>query len=281
MSEQRAILFLATVSSQLSHQQYPATHSINALCERINSYLAKKLPPHLHPLLIRLRAFCVRHMLQLEQRLRMNPTFKLLLRTRIIPPSLAFMAATASTIYIARYLYVNSLDLLTNIVGVAYPAYQSILAIEYGDSLLNNSSTETATTDDSVIRQRSNLDKKQWLMYWAIYGVLTTADHWAGSILQFFPIYRLAKIGVLMWAQHSKYNGATWLYDTFVKPLLPPPSTYLPQQPLQQKERREEEKEVIASTSPPFTSMVMPSVWASTNNLTSTPNESQRIHSTE
>ncbi|KAJ2816786.1 hypothetical protein IWW50_006376, partial [Coemansia erecta] len=69
-----------------------------------------------------------------------------------------------------------------------------------------------------------NLDKKQWLMYWSIFGLLTTADHWAGPILRLFPMYRVAKIAVLVWAQHRKYNGAAWLYDMFVRPLLPPPS---------------------------------------------------------
>ncbi|KAJ2376440.1 hypothetical protein IW150_001984 [Coemansia sp. RSA 2607] len=170
----------------------------------------------------------------------MNPTFKLLLGLRVVPPGLAFVAAAASTVYAMRYLYTHALDLLTNIVGVAYPAYQSMMAIEYGDNLPSESVdkdvcaqiSEEAMSDgpkgQSLERalgiMRPNLDKKQWLMYWAIYGVLTTADHWAGPILRLFPMYRIAKIGVLVWAQHGEYNGATWLYDTFVKPLLPPPT---------------------------------------------------------
>ncbi|KAJ2546698.1 hypothetical protein EV175_005501, partial [Coemansia sp. RSA 1933] len=169
-------------------------------------------------------------------RLHINPTFALLLRTRVVPPSIAFIAAAASTMYAVRYLYTHALDLLTNIIGVAYPAYQSIMAIQYGDAnevpaqwsgskdqSIDNGAHPLTSAAAALGISTPNLDKKQWLMYWAIYGVLTTADHWAGPILRLFPMYRIAKIGVLVWAQHQKYNGAAWLYDTFVRPLLPPP----------------------------------------------------------
>ncbi|KAJ1822889.1 hypothetical protein LPJ56_000494 [Coemansia sp. RSA 2599] len=145
------------------------------------------------------------------------------------------MAAAASTVYVVRYLYTHALDLLTNIVGVAYPAYQSMMAIEYGDAASESTAVDSSqglpkdqqrSLDTALGIAEPSLDKKQWLMYWAIYGVLTTADHWAGSILRLFPMYRVAKIGILIWAQHRKYNGAAWLYDTFVKPLLPPPSVH-------------------------------------------------------
>ncbi|KAJ1769515.1 hypothetical protein LPJ74_004001 [Coemansia sp. RSA 1843] len=198
--------------------------------------MQRTLPPHLHPLFVKLRAFCVRQTFVLEHRLHINPTFTLLLSTRIVPPSIAFIAAAASTIYAVRYLYTHALDLLTNIIGVAYPAYQSIMAIEYGDTIVtsvhrSDNGEEPFDTGTHPLSSAAaalgiatpNLDKKQWLMYWAIYGVLTTADHWAGPILHLFPMYRIVKIGVLVWAQHQKYNGAAWLYDTFVRPLLPPP----------------------------------------------------------
>ncbi|KAJ2515017.1 hypothetical protein GGI11_003889 [Coemansia sp. RSA 2049] len=216
--------FLAAVA-RVPKEKFPATHAANAVFGKLDLVMQRRLPPHLHPLFVRLRAFCVRQAFVLEHRLHINPTFALLLRTRIIPPSVAFVAAAASTIYAVRYLYTHALDLLTNIIGVAYPAYQSILAIEYGgdDDGLSFDDHNSSTATEALGIAAPNLDKKQWLMYWAIYGVLTTADHWAGPILRLFPMYRIAKIGVLVWAQHQKYNGAAWLYDTFVRPLLPPP----------------------------------------------------------
>ncbi|KAJ1801392.1 hypothetical protein LPJ59_000319 [Coemansia sp. RSA 2399] len=229
--------FLAAIA-RVPREKYPATHAANAFFGKLDTAIQRTLPPHLHPLFVKLRAFCVRQAFVLEQRLHINPTFTLLLSTRIVPPSIAFVVAAASTIYAVRYLYTHALDLLTNIIGVAYPAYQSIMAIEYGDTDavpthgLGNGEVRVGSGPNPLSSaamalgiSTPNLDKKQWLMYWAIYGVLTTADHWAGPILRLFPMYRLAKIGVLVWAQHQKYNGAAWLYDTFVRPLLPPPES--------------------------------------------------------
>ncbi|KAJ2400192.1 hypothetical protein GGI23_002190 [Coemansia sp. RSA 2559] len=229
--------FLAAVA-RVPRERFPATHAANALFDKLDPAIQRTLPPHLHPLFVKLRAFCVRQTFVLEQRLQINPTFTLLLSTRIVPPSIAFIVAAASTLYAARYLYTHALDLLTNIIGVAYPAYQSIMAIEYGGinavpthglgdgEVAAGSGTHPLSSAAMALGiSTPNLDKKQWLMYWAIYGVLTTADHWAGPILRLFPMYRIAKIGVLVWAQHQKYNGAAWLYDTFVRPLLPPPES--------------------------------------------------------
>ncbi|KAJ2617385.1 hypothetical protein H4S08_000353 [Coemansia sp. RSA 1365] len=226
---EEAAAFLEAVK-RLPRERYPATHGLCAALNKLLKPFENRLPPHLHPLLVRFRALCVRQTLSLETRVHINPTFQLLLKTRIIPPSLAFVAAAASTAYVLRYLYLNALDLLTNLVGVAYPAYQSIMCIEYGDLSHEQRCSSVCGAVDGPSLDRAlgidepNLDKKQWLMYWSIFGLLTTADHWAGPILRMFPMYRLAKIGVLIWAQHRKYNGATWLYDTFVRPLLPPPS---------------------------------------------------------
>ncbi|KAJ1940342.1 hypothetical protein EC988_007061, partial [Linderina pennispora] len=239
MSDKDA-LFLSAVG-QLPRDQYPATNAVNAVFRRLDKAVLQNLPPHLHPLFVKLHCFCIRRTLALEKRLRLNPTFRLLLSVRIVPPEFAFMAAAASTVYALRYMYIHALDLLTNIVGIAYPAYQSILAIEYGDMMQAASKGEL---DMAMGETGPNLDKKQWLMYWAIYGVLTTADHWAGPILKLFPFYRVAKISVLLWAQHHKYNGAAWLYDTFVRPLLPPaiPATLSQnyKKAHQQRQRRQE-----------------------------------------
>ncbi|KAJ1986054.1 hypothetical protein GGI25_006418 [Coemansia spiralis] len=302
-----ASAFLAA-TGRLPREKFPATYCVNAIFGKLDAVVQKRLPPHLHPLFVKLRAFLVRQVFVFENRLHINPTFKLLLSTRIVPPSIAFIAAAASTIYAVRYLYTHALDLLTNIIGVAYPAYQSIMAIEYGDNIVASASMQsqhvphiTSQTQDEILGKdmhmlggpssttsalsiaASNLDKKQWLMYWAIYGVLTTADHWAGPILRLFPMYRIAKIAVLIWAQHQKYNGAAWLYDTFVRPLLPPPNTMRQHRPWRDNIKLETDKlanidnctkvqhVVIKDSSdidpntPPFASLDIPSsaVWDS------------------
>ncbi|KAJ2126259.1 hypothetical protein IW147_000007 [Coemansia sp. RSA 720] len=275
-----ASAFLVAVE-RLPRERYPATHSFNSAFGKLHRLLQTKLPPHLLPLFVRLRAFCIRQVFTIETRVHINPTFRLLLSTRIIPPGLAFVAAAGSTVYALRYLYVNALDLLTNLVGIAYPAYQSIMCIEYGDEatehayMPENGVAATPVLDRALGIDAPNLNKKQWLMYWSIFGLLTTADHWAGPILRLFPMYRVAKIAVLVWAQHRKYNGATWLYDTFVRPLLPPPSSLdQVQQPHERRTNADTKAEVAsvdtAADEQPqssFSSLLVSSVWESGNGL--------------
>ncbi|KAJ2313159.1 hypothetical protein IWW51_003234 [Coemansia sp. RSA 2702] len=269
MSE-AASAFLAAVE-RLPRERYPATRSLNAAFGRLHRILQPKLAPHLLPLLLRFRAFCVRQAFAIETRVHINPTFRLLLSTRIIPPGLAFVAAAASTVYVLRYLYTNALDLLTNLVGVAYPAYQSIMCIEYSE--LAPEQVYPAECGGGPMLDRAlgiaapNLSSKQWLMYWSIFGLLTTADHWAGPILRMFPMYRIAKIAVLVWAQHRKYNGAAWIYDTFVRPLMPPSSSLAQAQPRTGDDAKVEVASVdTAADDQPrmqFSSPMVPSVWDS------------------
>ncbi|KAJ1734505.1 hypothetical protein LPJ61_001041 [Coemansia biformis] len=279
-----AAAFLAA-TERLPRERYPMTRSLSTALGRLSGALKQRLPPHLHPLVVRFRALCVRQTLLVEKRVHMNPAFRLLLGTRIIPPGLAFAVAAASTVYVVRHLYLHALDLLTNLVGVAYPAYQSIMCIEYGElppEHVHSAECSTAggqPLDRALGLAAPNLDKKQWLMYWSIFGLLTTADHWAGPILRMFPVYRLAKIAVLVWAQHRRYNGAAWLYDTFVRPLLPPPASLAPglppapgHGPLHTSSRDGRPAAGPASTpasasrapAVSFQSLEMPSVWEST-----------------
>ncbi|KAJ2761122.1 hypothetical protein IWQ56_005327, partial [Coemansia nantahalensis] len=174
-----AAAFLAAVE-RLPRERYPLTRTTSAALGRLHDALQKRLPPHLLPLLVRLRALCARQALLVENRVHMNPAFRILLGTRIIPPGLAFAAAAASAVYVLRHLYVHALDLLTNLVGIAYPAYQSILCIEYGELAPERVHAPECTTaagqplDHALGIAAPSLDKKQWLMYWSIFGLLTT-----------------------------------------------------------------------------------------------------------
>ncbi|KAJ2782877.1 hypothetical protein H4R18_002026 [Coemansia javaensis] len=256
-------------AGRLPRERFPLTHGVRGALDRLGGALRTRLPPHLHPLVARLQAACVRQALAVESRVQLNPAFRLLLSTRLVPPALAFGVAAVSTAYALRYLYAHALDLLTNLVGVAYPAYQSILCIEYGElppECVHAPEFSTAAgqpLDRALGLAGPNLDKKQWLTYWAIFGLLTTADHWAGPILRLFPMYRLAKIGVLIWAQHRRYNGAAWLYDTLVRPLLPPPSSLAPQPQPQTPRLQDPADADLRKDAAPFSTPVMTSVWAS------------------
>ncbi len=89
-------------------------------------------------------------------------------------------------------------SLLTNIIGVAYPAFMSFVALE------------SEGTDDD----------KLWLTYWVVFGSFTIVDQFAGIILRLIPFYYVLKVGMLIWMFHPSTQGAITLYDNFVLPFV-------------------------------------------------------------
>ena len=85
---------------------------------------------------------------------------------------------------------------ITCLVGVILPAYWSIKAIE------------SPQYDDD----------KQWLTYWAIYGLFTFLDQFANIILRIFPFYFIFKIIFLIWCFMPNTMGALFIYNKFVAP---------------------------------------------------------------
>ena len=86
---------------------------------------------------------------------------------------------------------------ITCLVGVVLPAYWSIKAIESPEAN----------------------DDKQWLTYWAIYGIFTFLDNFAGIILRIFPFYFILKLVFLVWCFMPNTLGALFIYNKIVEPL--------------------------------------------------------------
>ena len=85
---------------------------------------------------------------------------------------------------------------ITNVIGVAYPAFMSFLALE-----------SEAKDDD-----------KQWLTYWVCFGAFNIIDQFAGIILSFIPFYFFLKLGFLVYLFHPATLGATQVYQSFILP---------------------------------------------------------------
>ena len=85
---------------------------------------------------------------------------------------------------------------ITNVVGVAYPAFQSFRALE------------SSGMDDD----------KQWLTYWVCFGAFNILDQFAGIILSFIPFYFFLKCGFLIYLFHPSTLGATTVYNNFILP---------------------------------------------------------------
>ena len=85
--------------------------------------------------------------------------------------------------------------LFSQLAGVSYPIYRSILAVE---------------------RPRIN-DDERWLTYWSCFGLFTLLDHKSALIQRQVKTYFLPKLLILYWLSQ---DGSLVLYRRLIRPFL-------------------------------------------------------------
>lgn len=113
-----------------------------------------------------------------------------------IPPA-AFLGTILMTLIIILVLGIGS-NFISRLIGVTYPAFMSIIALESSD----------------------REDDKQWLTYWVVYGCFICIDEFAGFILRYIPFYFFSKVCILIWLFNPTTKGALKVYQNLIKPLL-------------------------------------------------------------
>merc|ERR1712070_1116391 len=58
------------------------------------------------------------------------------------------------------------------------------------------------------------------LTYWVVLGIFEIVDHFAGFILAIIPFYYVLKMFAIIFLFHPSTNGATWVYDNWLRPHL-------------------------------------------------------------
>lgn len=81
-----------------------------------------------------------------------------------------------------------------------YPAYQCFKVVE------------KSKVDAAVLRH--------WCKYWIIIAALSVLERTADSVLRLIPLYREAKLAFVIFLWHPQSQGTTYVYDTFVRPLV-------------------------------------------------------------
>merc|ERR1711916_339960 len=98
-----------------------------------------------------------------------------------------------------RIMFSFSLSYMTApLVGFAYPAYASFKAIE-----------SPQTEDDC-----------QWLTYWVVYSIFTLLEVVLDAVVSWIPFFYEIKLLFLLWLQLPQFQGALFLYEVHVQPLL-------------------------------------------------------------
>ncbi|CCI43929.1 hypothetical protein ABG067_004408 [Albugo candida] len=87
---------------------------------------------------------------------------------------------------------------ICNLIGFVYPTYCSFRAVE----------------------SPSKGDDVQWLTYWVIYACFAVLEVFGEFLLIWIPFYYAFKLGFLLWLFMPSTQGASFLYNHFLSPLL-------------------------------------------------------------
>ncbi len=111
-----------------------------------------------------------------------------------------YVAVAALLIPFLIMISMGGTNFIIDLVAYLYPAYASVRAIESDD-----------TVDDTM-----------WLTYWLIFSLFKLFEGVADTLLQYIPLYTVAKCTFLVWCFHPSFKGAQICYDVVVKPNIVP-----------------------------------------------------------
>ena len=121
------------------------------------------------------------HMNIIEKKTEVNP--------KVIVGGLILALILTTTKWFSSYV--------TCLVGVLYPTYMSLKAIENPE-------------DD---------EDKQYLTYWVVYGLFSIIDVFTSFLVKRIPFYYTIKLGFLIRLFMPNFRGAVYIYNLVIGPI--------------------------------------------------------------
>jgi receptor expression-enhancing protein 5/6 len=94
-------------------------------------------------------------------------------------------------------------NLITQLVGFVYPAYESFKALE----------------PDQEKRENPRM-MRTWLTYWIVYSLFSVVEVFVDYILYWIPLYYMLKLVFLIWLMIPRLGGAELVYKVLIEPSL-------------------------------------------------------------
>ena len=109
----------------------------------------------------------------------------------------------------------------TNLIGTAYPLYQTIQTLDEDKRYTPFLNKTSAGPKFRYKRQLNGDHERFWLTYWAIFAIFLLIDTIVGEIVlkKVVPFYFAIKIMFLIYLFHPKTLGAKNVYENLIEPL--------------------------------------------------------------
>ncbi|KAI9099244.1 TB2/DP1, HVA22 family-domain-containing protein [Phlyctochytrium arcticum] len=156
----------------------------------------QKAHPVLEPVVAALRTTVIPRVATVEHKAHSNPILIALWKKLGIPPMSIVVLAAAVALASVKKVSKGRPLLLTNLVGVLYPAYQSLKAVERPEP------------DDD----------ERWLTYWTVFGFFSLLDSFSAQIKSYIKVYNIPKLLILYYL--FARNGSLVLYRQAIRPFL-------------------------------------------------------------